>query len=184
MSEQDALKIHEAQRNAELARADKTLAPVSLTMAILAVAVGALSMLGQRAHNGVLLAQTRANFQKVELAGDRTREHSDAMLLRMLDVLALTDPVRAVALREEFKTERKSYENQEAQDLAEVRRLEVAGQRDQEKANRFNLGQLFCELALVLSSITLLTRDRRFWFAGILAGVVGLLVALTAVLVT
>ena len=106
------------------------------------------------------------------------------MLLKMLDVLALTDPARAVALREEFKTERKSYENQEAQDLAEVRRLEVAGQRDQEKANRFNLGQLFCELALVLSSITLLTRDRRFWFAGILAGVVGLLVALTAVLVT
>src|SRR6476619_7119669 len=121
MSEEDALKIHEAQRNAELARADRTLAPVSLAMAILAVAVGALSMLGQRAHNGVLLAQTRANFQKVELAGGRTREHSDAMLLRMLDVLALTDPVRAVALREEFKTERKSYENQEAQDLAEVR---------------------------------------------------------------
>jgi hypothetical protein len=39
-------------------------------------------------------------------------------------------------------------------------------------------------MALVLSSITFLTRDRRFWFAGILAGVVGLLVALTAALVT
>ena len=62
MSEQDALKIHEVHQYTEMAHADKALAPVSLGMAILAVAVGALSMAGHRAHNGVLLAQTRANF--------------------------------------------------------------------------------------------------------------------------
>ena len=60
MSEQDALKIHEAQRNAELARADKTLAPVSLAMAILAVAVGALSMSGSaRAQRSAAGADAR-----------------------------------------------------------------------------------------------------------------------------
>jgi hypothetical protein len=184
MSEEDALKIHEAHEHAELAHADKTLAPVSLAMAILAVAVGALSMLGHRAHNGVLLAQTRANFQKTELVGNKTREHADVVLLDMLDVLAPANTARAVALKEEFKIEMKRYENQEGQDRAEERRLEVESQRAQRKANRFDLGELFCEMALVLSSITLLTRDRRFWFAGILAGGVGLVVALTAVLVT
>ena len=184
MSEQDALKVHEAQEHAELAHADKRLAPVSLAMAILAVAVGALSMLGNRAHNGVLLAQTRANFWKAQLVGNKTREHTDAVLLGMLDVLAPANTAPAVASKEKFKIEMKSYENREGLDTAEGGRLEVKSQRAQSKANRFNLGQLFCEVALVLSSITLLTRDRRFWFVGILAGVVSLLVALTAVLVT
>ena len=184
MSEQDALKIHEAHEHAELAHADKTLAPVSLAMAIVAVALGALSMLGHRAHNEVLLAHTRANFWKAELVGNKTREHADAVLLRMLDVLAPGNTAQAVALKEEIKIEMKRYQNQEGQDTAEGRRLDVRSQRAQSKANRFDLGELFCELALVLSSITLLTRDRRFWFAGILAGVVGLVVASTAVLVT
>jgi hypothetical protein len=184
MSEQDALKIHEAHEHAELAHADKRLAPVSLTIAILAVALGALSMLGHRAHNEVLLAQTRANFQKTELVGNKTREHADAVVLGMLDVLAPANTAQAVALKEKFKIEMKRYENQGEQERVEGRRLEVERQRAQRKANRFDLGELFCEMALVLGSITLLTRDRRFWVAGILAGVVSLLVALTAVLVT
>lgn len=40
MSEQDNLKIHEAQERAELAHSDRTLAPVTLTMALLAVPGG------------------------------------------------------------------------------------------------------------------------------------------------
>ena len=183
MSEEDVLKIHEAHEKAELAHANKALAPVSLFMAILAVAVGALSMLGHRAHNGVLLAQTEANFQKAELVGNKTREHADAVLLEMLNVLAPANAEQASALKEKFRIEMKSYEAQESQDQAEGQRLETESQRAKRNANRFDVGQLFCELALVLSSVTLLTRDRRFWFAGILAGAAGVLVALSTVLV-
>jgi hypothetical protein len=146
MSEQDALKIHEARERAELAHADKTLAPVSLAMAILAVELGALSMLGHRAHSRVLLAHTRANFWKAELVGNKTREHADVVFLDMLDVLAPANTAQAVTLKEKIKTEVKRYQNQEGQDTAEGRRLEVRSQRGQSKANRFDLGELFCEL--------------------------------------
>ena len=182
MSEEDTFKIHEAHERAELVHAHKTLAPVSLTMAILAVAIGTLSMLGHRAHNEVLLAQTRANFQKAELVGNNTREHADAVLLEMLNVLAPADASPAVALKEKLRTEMKGDESQEEQDKTEGQRLETERQGAQRGANRFDLSQLFCEFALVLSSITLLTEDRRFWFAGILMGVTGLFVALTTVL--
>jgi len=183
MSEQDTFKIHEAHEHAELAHSDRTLAPATLTMAILAVAVGTLSMLGHRAHNEVLLAQTRANFQKAELVGNKTREHADAMLLDLLDVLTPANTTQADALKEKLTIEMKSYANQEGQDGAEGQRLEVESQRARMRANRFDLGELSCELALVLTSITLLTRNRRFWLVGILTGVLGLLVALTAVLI-
>lgn len=183
MSEQDAFKIHEAHEHAELARSDRMLVPVTLTMTILAVALGALSMLGHRAHNEVLLAHTLANFQKAELVGNKTREHADALLLDLLEALTPANTSQAVALKEKLKIEMKSDADQEGQDRAEGQRLEVESQRTRMRANRFDLGELSCELALVLSSITLLTRDRRFWLAGILAGVAGFLVAGTAVLV-
>jgi hypothetical protein len=184
MSEQDDLKIHEARERAEMAHVDKRLAPVSLAMAILAITAGVLSLLGHRAHNEVLLAQTRANFQKAELVGNKTREHADVVLLGMLDVLAPTNTAQAIALREQMKSEMKSYEHQQRQNAGEEGELEAESQRAQKQANRFDLGELSCELALVLSSITLLSRDRRFWFVGILAGIVALLVGLSAVLVT
>ena len=134
MSEQDSLKIHEASEYAEMAHADKALAPVSLGMAILAVAVAVLSMAGHRAHNEVLLSHTKANFWKAELVGNKTREHADAVLLDMLDVLAPTNTAESFELKDQFKIKMKSYESQEGQDAAEGGQLEIVSQRAQTKA--------------------------------------------------
>jgi hypothetical protein len=102
MSDLDALKIHEAQERAELAHAEKTMAPISLTMAIIAVLVAALSLLGHRAHSEVLLAQTQANFQKAEQVAKGTQKHADAVLLEMLGVLNTQNTAQATALKEKF----------------------------------------------------------------------------------
>lgn len=180
MSERDALKIHEAREHAEMAAADKTLAPVSLTMAILAVSVAAISMLGHRAHNEVLLAQTRANFQKAELVGKRTQQHADTVLLEMLDVLNPQKTAQATALKEKLNREIERYANDGEQVQAAEQRLETESQLARRKANRLDVGELFCEMALVLCSITLLTRQRLFWFAGIVAAALGLVISVTA----
>jgi hypothetical protein len=55
MSEADELK-----EAAERAKESKALAPVSLTMAILAVFVATVSLMGHRAHTEEILLQTRA----------------------------------------------------------------------------------------------------------------------------
>ena len=56
-------ELNELQEHAEHARHNPSLAPVTLTMAILAVLVAALSLLGHRAHTEQLLLQTKATDQ-------------------------------------------------------------------------------------------------------------------------
>lgn len=180
MSETDSLKIHEAHENAELVHAEKALAPVSMTMAILAVLTAAISLLGHRAHTEVLLAQTRANFQKAELVGTATQEHADAVLLEMLAVLKPQDSTESAALKEKFNREMERYGRDEKIAGDEERRLESESQFARRKANRWDVGELFCEMALVLCSITLLTRQRAFWFGGIIAGALGVVISVSA----
>ena len=48
---------------------------------------------------------------------------------------------------------------------------------ERRRADRFDLGESFLEIALVVTSITLLTRKRIFWGAGFVAAAIGLIVA-------
>lgn len=180
MSERDALKIHEAHEYAELVHVEKALAPVSLTMAILAVLIAAISLLGHRAHNEVLLSQMRANFQKAELVGKATQQHADAVLVDLLEVSTSQNSPQATALKERSAREMARYANEQEQIKTAEQHLEAEGELARRKANRFDVGELFCELALVLCSITLLTRQRPYWFAGMIAGSLGLVISLSA----
>jgi Domain of unknown function (DUF4337) len=150
MSDKDALKIHESHEYAELAHVEKALAPVSLTMAILAVLVAAISLLGHRAHTEVLLAQTRANFQKAELVGKATQQHADEVLIDMLSALAPANAAQTAALREKLKHQVEQYVKQQENVSVEEGRLESESQRSRRKANRLDLAELFCEMGLVL----------------------------------
>lgn len=180
MPEKEAFNIHEAHEHAEVVHSERKLAPISVTMAILAVLVAAISLLGHRAHNEVLLAQMRANFQKAELVGKSTQRHADEVLIELIDALDPPNTSQSTTLKENVKREQERYASQEEEVAAEERRLELESEHSRRKANRFDLGELFCEMALVLSSITLLTRQRIFWFAGIGAGTLGAILAVSA----
>lgn len=180
MPESEAHKFKEAHEYAELVHVEKALAPVSLTMAILAVLVAAISLLGHRAHSEVLLTQTRANFQKAELVGKATQQHADEILIDMLGALRPVNAAQSAALNEKLTGEIEQYAKAQQRASLEELRLESESQHDKRKANRLDVAELFCELALVLCSITLLTRQRAYWFAGTLAGALGLVLSLTA----
>ena len=58
---------------------------------------------------------------------------------------------------------------------------EVAHERN--RADRFDLAEVFLEIGLVITSITLLSGRRIFWALGIVLGVAGIVVAATGFLV-
>jgi len=182
MPEPNAMKVHEAHEHAELAHQEKGLAPVSLTMAILAVLTAATSLLGHRAHTEVLLSQTRANFQKAELVGKATQQHADEVLIKMLGVLTPANAVQAASLGESLKREVDVYSGDLEAVKTEEQRLEHESEEARRKANRLDVAELFCELALVLCSITLLTRQRPYWVAGLIVGSLSLITSLSAFL--
>lgn len=182
MSKREVLNIHEVHEHAAAAHESRALAPVSLTMAILAVFVAVTSLMGHRAHNQVMLAQLEANFEKSGLAGIRTRLHADDILIETLPLLNSQDTATKADLREKFASEQADFAVEEARIVALHEQLDADGDLAHRKADRFNMAELFCEVALILCSITLLTRQRLYWFGGTLIGIVGLVVAATAFL--
>jgi hypothetical protein len=61
----------------------------------------------------------------------------------------------------------------EEQEKAET--LETKVEHAEARADRFDLGEALLEIALVTSSITLLTRNRIYWMLGMVFGVLGIL---------
>ena len=64
----------------------------------------------------------------------------------------------------------------------EAKALEEQVDLFEHRANRYDLGETLLEVGLVICSITLLTKRRHYWFAGIVFGVAGVVFTATGVL--
>src|SRR5271155_2084539 len=80
-------EINELQEHAEHGAEDHSLAPITITMAILAVLVAAVSLLGHRAHTEELLNQTRSTDQWAYFQAKAIRRHNYEQFLDELAVL-------------------------------------------------------------------------------------------------
>jgi hypothetical protein len=79
-------------------------------------------------------------------------------------------------LKKRYSEQIGKYADQQKEIDVEARKLEREVDLERHRADRFDLGESFLEIALVVTSITLLTKKRVFWGAGIVAAVVGLLI--------
>jgi hypothetical protein len=64
-----------------------------------------------------------------------------------------------------------------ADEEKEARGLEAEVRKSERHADRFDLGEALLEIGLVITSITLLTRQRAYWGLGMAFGVAGVFVA-------
>ena len=93
------------------------------------------------------------------------------------------DTEEANKVKEKYSEQVERYKDEQQEIESEARGLEKEVQLEQRRANRFDLGEVFLEAAIVIASLTLLTKRRLFWQMGILMGLCGLGVALTGFLV-
>ena len=175
-------ELSELQENAEHGRENPSLAPISVTMAILAVFVAVVSLMGHRAHTEELLFQNRATDQWAYYQAKNIRRHNYEMAVDLLSMVEFKDKAQADKVREKYQKEAERYTKEQAEIEEQAKDLEKESALAQRKANRFDLGEVFLEVALVISSLALLSRKRIFWFLGIVSGFVGLGVAATGFL--
>ena len=175
-------ELSELQEHAEHAKHDPTLAPVSVTMAILAVLVAVVTLLGHRAHTEEVVLQAKSSDQWAYYQAKNIRRHTDELFTEFSGAQPTTDAATLAKLRDKYAGEAARYkdEQKEIEDKAREMENEVATERN--RADRFDLGEVFLEVGLVITSITLLSGRRIFWLAGMALGVLGLVVASTAYL--
>ena len=176
-------ELTELQEHAEHAKHDPSLAPISLTMALLAVLLAVVTLLGHRAHTEEVVMQAKSSDQWAFYQAKNIRRHTDELFIDLTSVETTTDAAALAKLREKYSGEASRYkeEQKEIEDKAREMEAEVAHERN--RADRFDLAEVFLEIGLVITSITLLSGRRIFWALGIVLGVVGIVVAATGFLV-
>jgi Domain of unknown function (DUF4337) len=176
-------ELTELQEHAEHAKHDPSLAPISVTMAILAVLVAVVTLLGHRAHTEEVVLQAKSSDQWAYYQAKNIRRHTDELFTDLTSVQATTDASGLAKLREKYSGEAARYKDE--QKGIEDKAHEMEGEVDHERnrADRFDLAEVFLEVGLVITSITLLSGRKIFWALGILLGVVGIFIASTGFLV-
>ncbi len=180
MSENESQELQEA---AERAKERRALAPVSLTMAILAVLVAVVTLLGHRAHTEEILMQTRATDQWSYYQAKNMRRQNLEALEDVLTALENTKEARAEEVQKHFHEQIEKYHDQQKDIETEARSFESEVQLATRHANRFDLGEVFLEIALVVTSITLLTDNRGYWYFGFVLAAIGIISAASALFV-
>lgn len=173
-------ELTELQEHAEHAKHDPSLAPVSLTMAVLAVLVAVVSLLGHRAHTEEVVLQAKSSDQWAYYQAKNIRRHTDELFTDLTSVEATTDAVALAKLRDKYSGEAARYKDEQKEIEDKAREMEAEVVTERSRADRFDLAEVFLEVGLVITSITLLSGRRIFWGLGLVMGALGIVVAATA----
>ena len=166
--------IMELKEHAEHGSEEHNLAPVTLTMALLAVLVASVTLLGHRAHTEEVLLQSRAADQWAYYQAKEIRRRNYELFLDELSIFSLQDSAHADAIKEKYAKEVERYAEELKDIQAEAKKAEAEVKVEEARADRYDLGEVLLEAALVICSITLLTRKKIFWYLGILLGLAGI----------
>jgi hypothetical protein len=170
-------ELSELRENAERGHENKSLAAISVTMAILAVVVAIVSLMGHRSHTEELMMQNRATDQWAYYQAKNIRMHNYEMSIDVLSLIDFKDKDAAGKVRAKYQGEVERYTKEQTEIEEKAKDFENESAGAQHKADRFDLGEVFLEIALVISSLALLTEKKIFWFLGLLAGAAGVCVA-------
>jgi Domain of unknown function (DUF4337) len=83
------------------------------------------------------------------------------------------------ALSEKYFKEVEHYQSDKEDISKEAKDLEAERDLASRRADRFDGGEAFLEIGLVICSITLLTKRKGFWIAGLLLAAGGIVLAAT-----
>ncbi|HYA64312.1 MAG TPA: DUF4337 domain-containing protein [Candidatus Sulfotelmatobacter sp.] len=156
--------------------------PVAVTLSILAVLVAIATLLGHRAATEVLLLQTKATDQWAYYQAKNMRQREMQGVADMLGTLAPVDKEKAEALREKYLKEVERYDKEKGEISEQAKEFETERDLYTRREDRFDAGEVILEIALIICSLTLLTKKKFFWFSGIALGLAGLAVTISGFL--
>ena len=153
-----------------------------VAMAVLAVLVAVVTVEGHRTHTEAVLDQNRATDQWNEYQAKKIRSYNTSLNDELLSVLTVRDQEAANKKIKDHADHQAKWsgdlnEQQEKADAFE-KKVEAAEAR----ASRFDLGETLLEIGLVVTSVTLLTKSRIYWYFGIVFALAGIASAASAFL--
>jgi hypothetical protein len=175
-------EAQELKENAEHAEHENALRPVALTMTVLAVLVAVVTVLGHRTHTEAVLDQNKATDTWGEFQAQNIRSWDADLSLNLMKDLELKDKDDAKKNADEYRKRQANWAEKMADEFKEAKALEAEVKLAEAKADRFDLGEALLEIGLVITSVTLLTRKRTYWYVGIVFSLCGIVSAVFGLL--
>lgn len=175
-------EIQELEEQQEKAR-ENAMRPVSFTMSVLAVMVAVVTVLGHRTHTEAVLAQARASDQWNEYQAKKIRQYDTQLTLDLLNSLPLRDPGAAAKITNSYQVHVRKWNDDLNEEQTKATELEGEVRKSERHAARFDFSEALLEIGLVITSITLLTRLRAYWYLGMAFGAAGCILAAWAFLI-
>jgi Domain of unknown function (DUF4337) len=170
----EAHEVEELKEHAEHGAHEATLRPVAFTMSVLAVMVAVTTVLGHRTHTEAVLYQNKATDQWNEYQAKKIRSSDTALISDLMNVITIADKDAAAKIEKSYADHQAKWNEdlKEEQDRAEALEKKVDGA--ERRADRFDLAEALLEIGLVITSVTLLTRSRIYWYLGIVFSICGI----------
>lgn len=173
----------ELQEHGEHGGHDHSLRPATFTMSVLAILVALTSVLGHRTHTEAVLVQTRSSDEWSLYQAKKNRQTETALTADLLSALSLRDEAAAGKLAETYKSHQEKWTGDLKEEEEKARELQGEVGLIEQRAGRFDLGEALQEIALVITSIALLTRRQSYMYLGWIFGAAGLLSAASVFLI-
>jgi Domain of unknown function (DUF4337) len=170
-------EVKELHEQAEKAKENPELVGATFTMSVIAVLVAAISVLGHRAHTRTILDQTRAADAWSEYQARSIRYHNYDLFSDLLSVVHVNDAGQAQKLKDHYAGEQQRYKKEQDAVQAKAKAFEASAEQQERQAGRYDVGEVCLEAALVITSITLITRQKLFWGMGSALAAAGVLLA-------
>jgi hypothetical protein len=171
------IEVHTGHHGGEDDPAGKV---VGFQVGVIGILLAVTTIAAHRQHTDAVIYRTEANDQWSYYQAKKVREHVSGVGQHVIELIA---PEKAQLAKEAFAEERKHYAEgaEESKQHAEAEEARTA--RAEVFALRFDLGEGLLELGLVLSSLYFLGRRKLFYLAGRSFALLGLVTALSVLLV-
>ncbi len=173
---------HEMREHAERGAHEATLRPVAFTMSVLAVLVAVTTVLGHRTQTEAILFANQATDTWNEYQAHKIRSNDTALEEDLLHVTAVSDKAGAAKTADGYAQHMKKWDEEEKQEQDQATALEAKVEQAEARSDRLDLAEVLLEVALVITSITLLTRSRIYWYVGLACSGIGAALAVSAFL--
>jgi len=149
---------------------------VSATMAVLAAALAIVTVLGHMATTEEVVLQQKASDQWSYYQAKSIRRYESDIAR---DVLAA---LQGTAKSAEYAQTAERYQKEGEEIQKEAKQLEEESHQKGDEARRFEFGEVFLEVAIVLGALAILAKRPVFWYAAIAGGAIGSAIAASAFL--
>jgi len=155
---------------------------VGLQAAILAVLLAIVSIASHRTHTAAIIHKSSANDSWQRYQSTRVKVHTLELGEGLVQVFGSKEasPGRVLA---DFAAQKKSEESKGKQIQEEAEKAQDTAEADERRGLRYDLGEGLLEIALVTSSLFFISHKKMFPVMGLVAGLIGVGIAVTGLLV-